>query len=110
LVFETAGDGIRCRTTLDSKYQSYDGIVHGGILASIADAAMVHLVYRQHGGRPLTCRLNVRYRASITVGDEIVAEAVVLKRKCRMVWASCTITVGGRLCAEATAAFKIDPR
>jgi acyl-coenzyme A thioesterase PaaI-like protein len=66
LIFETAGDRIRCRTTLDSKYQSYDGIVHGGILASIADATMVNLVYRQHGGRPLTCKLMCRFSQSWT--------------------------------------------
>ena len=110
LVFKTVGDRIRCRTTLDSKYQGYDGIVHGGILASIADAAMVNLVYRRHGGRPLTCTLEMRYRATITVGEEITATAVLLKRKHRIVWALCRITVGDRLCAEATGAFKIDHR
>ena len=110
LVFEVLGDGISCRTTLDSRYQSYDGIVHGGILASIADAAMVNLVYRQYSGRPLTCTLEMRYRATITVGEEITATAVLLKRKHRIVWALCRITVGDRLCAEATGAFKIDHR
>lgn len=108
LVFEAAQDRIYCRTTLDSKFQSYDGIIHGGILASIADATMVNLVYRRYGGRPLTCSLEMRYRASVHVGDQIVAEAVLLKMKHRIVWASCRITVEDRLCVEATAAFKID--
>ena len=110
LVFETVGDRTCCRTTLDSRYQSYDGIVHGGILASIADAAMVHLVYRRHGGRPLTCSLDVRYRASVCVGDEVVASATILRSKHRMVWASCTIAVGCRLCAEANGAFAVQRR
>jgi len=108
LVFEAVQDRIYCRTTLDSKYQSYDGIIHGGILASIADATMVNLVYRQCGGRPLTCSLEMRYRAPVHVGDQIVAEAGLLRTKHRIVWASCRITVEDRLCAEATAAFKID--
>jgi len=108
LVFKTVGDRIRCRTTLDSKYQGYDGIVHGGILASIADAAMVNLVYRRHGGRPLTCSLEMRYRTPISVGDEIIVEAAVLWTRHRITWASCRITVGERVCAEATASFKVD--
>jgi uncharacterized protein (TIGR00369 family) len=108
LVFEPAGDGICCHTTIDSKYQSYDGIVHGGILASIVDAAMVNLVYQRYGGRPLTCSLELRYRASVRVGDQMVAEAGLLRTKQRIVWASCQINVSDRLCVEATAAFKID--
>jgi len=108
LVFEAARDGICCRTMLDSKYQSYDGIVHGGILASIADATMVNLVYQRYGGRPLTCNLELRYRAAVHVGDQIVAEAVLLRTKHRIAWASCRITAGDRLCIEAKAAFKIE--
>jgi uncharacterized protein (TIGR00369 family) len=108
LVFETVGDMIYCRTNLDSKYQSYDGIVHGGILASIADAAMVSLVYHQYGGRPLTCSLEMRYHAVVHIGDEIAAEAVLLRMRHRIAWAACRIVVGNRLCTEATAAFKIE--
>jgi len=110
LVLETVGDRICCRTTLDSKYQGYDGIVHGGIVASIADAAMVHLVYRQHGDRPLTCSLNVRYRASVRVGDEVVASATILRSRHGIVWASCTIAVGCRLCAKASGTFAVQRR
>jgi len=110
LIFETAGDRICCHTTIDSKYQSYDGIVHGGILASIADSTMINLVYRQYGGRPLTCTLDMRYRASISVGDELTAEAEILRAKHGIVWTSCRISVGYRLCAEARGAFTIQRR
>ena len=50
LIFEKTDDKILCRTSLDSSFQSYDGIVHGGILASIADAAMINLVHQEFGG------------------------------------------------------------
>jgi uncharacterized protein (TIGR00369 family) len=108
LSFETVDEHIRCRTTLCSRFQSYDGIVHGGILASIADAVMVNLVHRHHGGQPLTCHLDVRFRASVHVGEEIIAEAEITRSKHRVVWALCRLSVGGRQCVEATAAFKIE--
>jgi len=108
LIFEKADGKIVCRTNLDSRFQSYVGIVHGGILASIADATMVNFVHQEFGGRPLTCSLEMRYRAPVHVGDEIAAEAVLRRMKHPIVWASCRITVRNRLCAEATAAFKID--
>ena len=108
LTFETVDRITRCRTILDSRYQSYDGIVHGGILASIADGAMVNLVHRQFGGRPVTCHLNIRYREPVHIGEEIVAEAEIIRSKCRIAWASCQITTNGRLCAKAEAEFKVE--
>ena len=108
LVFEKADGKVLCRTRLDSRFQSYDGIVHGGILASIADAAMVNLVHLEFGGRPVTGRLEMRYKASVYIGDKITVEAAVLRAKRHIVWASCRIAVGNRLCSEAHATFKID--
>ena len=108
LIFEKANDKILCRTSLDSRFQSYDGIVHGGILASIADATMINLVRQQFKGRPLTGRLEIRYKASVHIGDEITVEASIVRSKCFIVWASCRMVVGNRLCAEANATFKIN--
>jgi uncharacterized protein (TIGR00369 family) len=108
LVFERAEDKIRCRTRIDSRFQSYDGIVHGGILASIADAAMVNLAFQQFGGKPLTGSLEVRYRAPANVGEEISVEASILRTRSRIIWAVCRITVENRLCAEANAVLKLN--
>jgi acyl-coenzyme A thioesterase PaaI-like protein len=108
LIFEKVDNKVFCRTSLDSRFQSYDGIVHGGILASIADATMINLVHEEFGGRPLTGRLEIRYKASIHVGDEITVEASIVRAKIFIVWAYCRIAVGNRLCAEANATFKIN--
>lgn len=108
LTFERSAGVIRCRTRLDSRFQSYDGIVHGGILAAIADAAMVNLIHQAGGVRPRTCRLELRYRTPVHVGEEITAEAAVLRTKHALVWTSCSVTVESRLCVEAKAVFRID--
>lgn len=107
LIFEKVDNKILCQTSLDSRFQSYDGIIHGGVLASIADAAMTNLVHREFRGRPLTGRLEIRYKTSVHIGDEITAEASILQTKCHIVWASCRIDVGNRLCAIANATFTI---
>jgi acyl-coenzyme A thioesterase PaaI-like protein len=108
LIFEKTESRILCRTSLDSRFQSYDGIVHGGILASIADAAMTNLVHQEFSGRPLTGRLEIRYKASVHIGDEITVEASFVRAKRHIVKTSCRIAVGNRLCAEANATFKIE--
>jgi uncharacterized protein (TIGR00369 family) len=110
LIFEAGSKRISCRTTLDRRYQGYNGIVHGGVLASIADSVMANLVHNQYCGRPFTCNLRMRYRRSVHLGDEVVASAEILKSKYGIVWALCRITEGNRLCAEATVAFKIDDK
>ena len=107
LVFQSEGGTVCCRTSLDSRFQSYGGIVHGGILATIVDAAMVNLVYRRFGGQPLTCSLDARYRSSVRVGEEISVTAAVELVKYGMVWTCCRLMVGTRVCVEAKAIFKI---
>ena len=107
LIFEKADNKVLCRTSLDSRFQSYDGIVHGGVLASIADATMINLVHREFGGRPLTGRLEIRYKTPVQIGDEITVEASILRTKRNIVWASCRIAVENRLCAIANATFII---
>ena len=108
LIFEKTEMKILCRTNLDSRFQGYDGIVHGGTLASIADATMVNLVYQECGGQPRTCRLEMCYRVPVHIGDEIMVEASILRSKRHIVWVSCLIAVGNRLCTEANAVFKIE--
>jgi acyl-coenzyme A thioesterase PaaI-like protein len=108
LIFEKVNNKVLCRTSLDSKFQSYDEIVHGGILASIADATMINLVHEEFGGRPLTGRLEIRYKASVHIGDEITVEASIVRAKRFIVWAYCRIAIGDQLCAEAKATFKVN--
>ncbi|HKK20344.1 MAG TPA: PaaI family thioesterase [candidate division Zixibacteria bacterium] len=107
LVFEQLGKTVTCRTSVDWRFQSYEGIVHGGILASIADATMVHLVRRKFGGSPMTCSLEVRYKAAVQIGDVLEARAEIVKAKCGMVWAVCHMQVEGNLRVEAKAALKV---
>lgn len=107
LIFERTDNKVVCRTSLDSRFQSYDGIVHGGILASIADATMINLVYQEFGGRPMTGRLEMRYKASVNIGEEIAVEASILRARHQVVWASCRIEVENRPCAVASATFTI---
>jgi uncharacterized protein (TIGR00369 family) len=108
LVFEGENGRVQCRTRLDARYQSYNGLVHGGILAAIADSAMVNLVYRERGGRPLTGSLFVKYKASVHVDEELLVEARIVRSRHSTIWASCEILTGDRLCVAAEAAFRMN--
>ena len=102
------GDGkAHCRARLDPRFQSYPGIVHGGILASIADSVMVNLVHHLIGGEPKTCRLDLRLRKSVDINEEIFAEAEILRVRQKFIWASCKIGSGDQECASANGTFGI---
>jgi uncharacterized protein (TIGR00369 family) len=107
LVFSYFDRKASCTIKLDHRFQSYPGIVHGGILASIADSVMVNLVYHHFGGEPKTCRLELRLRKSLDINDEIRAEAEISGVKRNFIWASCRINDGRRECASAKGTFKI---
>ncbi len=107
LTMEDVEGAVVCRTRVSERFQSYDGIVHGGILASIADATMVHLARTRFGGRPMTCHLDIRYRKSVEIGEELEARASMVKSRGDFVWAVCRISVGNELCVEAEASLKL---
>jgi acyl-coenzyme A thioesterase PaaI-like protein len=96
-----------CAIKLDRRFQSYPGIVHGGILASIADSAMVNLAHRLFGGEPKTCRLDLRIKKSIIIDNEIRVEAELSFVKNNFIWALCTISDSTRECVVAKGILKI---
>ncbi|MFD2419695.1 PaaI family thioesterase [Amycolatopsis pigmentata] len=64
--------------TLDKNYESYPGVVHGGILALICDETMGNLVVMRLGVPALTVSMRLRYIRVVTVGHpyRCVARAV----------------------------------
>ena len=61
LKFRIDEDKVISNFEVGYKYQGYDGIVHGGITASILDCAMVHCLFAC-GIKAVTIEMNVKYR------------------------------------------------
>jgi acyl-coenzyme A thioesterase PaaI-like protein len=99
----------RCsaRITLGDTYQSYPGMVHGGILATILDETMGRAVLSDDGPEPrfmFTARLDIRYRQPIPLHQEFVVRGWVTKDRGRMVMASGEVILpDGTLAADASA-------
>jgi uncharacterized protein (TIGR00369 family) len=51
-------------------YQGYDGMVHGGVLAAVLDAAMVQCLMG-HGVVAYTARMNIRYIKPVKIGQRV---------------------------------------
>jgi acyl-coenzyme A thioesterase PaaI-like protein len=100
------------RITLGEQYQSYPGIVHGGILATILDETMGRAILAEGGGpRELTeerfmftAKIEIRYRRSVPLNEEFIARGRVDKDRGRIVMASGEIVLqDGTVAVDASA-------
>ena len=60
--------------TASQMLQGYDGLVHGGIIASMLDGAMTNCLFA-HGKEALTAELVVRYRKPVLINEKITLRA-----------------------------------
>ncbi len=98
--------------TLDEHYQSYPGIAHGGILATILDETMGRAILAE-GDEPreitderfmFTAKIEIRYRKSVPLHQEFIVRGRVDKDRGRMVMVSGEIVLAdGTVAVEASA-------
>lgn len=65
------GGGVQAIVQPGQAYEGYDGILHGGVLATLLDAAMTNCLFA-HGRSGLTAELRVRFRHP--VGSDVPLE------------------------------------
>lgn len=107
LQFESDERGVICHTLINKSHQSYGGIVHGGIIATLLDAAMVQCLYNKFGDNPLTCRLDIRYREIVPTDSIIVIEASFKSRRGIHCWAEARILNKDQMFVTANGTFKL---
>jgi acyl-coenzyme A thioesterase PaaI-like protein len=68
---------------LDQRFEGWDGIAHGGIVATILDEVMAWaLVASDAWG--MTARMNVEFRAPVPIGRAIHAEGKLIESRRRL--------------------------
>ncbi len=69
---------IRARFIPRKKHQGYTNIVHGGIISTLLDEAMVNLAYRL-GFPVVTAQLEVRFKRPAWVEEPLLIEAEIVR-------------------------------
>ncbi len=71
--FETGPGEVSAEVTVTTDYQSYPGMVHGGIIAAMLDeaAGRVHMGENPEPRFLFTARLNIHYRKNVPVGQPL---------------------------------------
>ncbi len=78
LKFSFDGNAIRTEFTPKKEHQGYFNIVHGGIISTLLDEAMVKLALAMDIPA-VTAQMEIRLRKALNVGEKIKIEAKVLK-------------------------------
>ncbi len=105
LKFTVLGDDQVARFCLPEVYQGYEGVVHGGIVATMLDEAMAWAVLAA-GAVAVTGRLEVNYARPVQVNAEYTLRGRVEETKKRLFRCRAEISdADGNLCASATSTY-----
>ncbi len=90
----------------DGTWCGYEGVVHGGIIASVFDDAMAWAVRREHGAWAVTGEMSVRYLRPVLAGNRYIVEGRVEKTSGRRIATTAVMKdEKGKEVAEANALF-----
>lgn len=80
LDFRIKNQNIYAEFVPERAHQGYDGVVHGGIIATLLDEAMANLLYMQ-GINCTTGKMEVRYRKPALIGTKIQIMGQILEKR-----------------------------
>ena len=92
---------IAGRFTPRREHEGWEGLVHGGIIATLLDEAMVKLA--AHLGEPaVSAEIAVKFKAPVSSGEELVVTGRIVKEAHRLIEAEATVEKGLIVVAEAS--------
>jgi acyl-coenzyme A thioesterase PaaI-like protein len=103
------GRGVEASVDCDAAFQGYDGRLHGGIVTSLLDGAMVHCLF-ERGQTAYTADLHVRFHGAVLTGRPAALRAWVVSSRGRLHRLAAELIQEGVVKAEAEAKFLEAPR
>ena len=84
LEFEGLGNGeVQALFECNEVFEGYAGVIHGGVVASLVDAAMTNCLFA-HGVSAVTAELNVRFRQPVVTGKVAMVRAWIERSTTRL--------------------------
>jgi len=105
IILRALGPGYAELTVISkSDHVNPQGMVHGGLLLSLADAAMGNAV-RSLGIRGVTVDISTAIMSPAPLGEEITAQGRVIKAGKNMIFAEARVYAGDQPLADAQGTF-----
>lgn len=104
LIFRKEPGKASSEFILDKKFQGYQSMVHGGVIATIMDEAMVHAAMAD-GFFPVTAEMTIRYIKPVYVEQLLAVEGRLTEKGSRKLEARAQLIdrKTGVVCAESSA-------
>jgi len=100
----SGSDTVSAEWFCDERYQSYPGIVHGGIIATILDCAMTNCLLMK-GIPAVTADMRIEYREPVRVGSVVTVNAWLVRSRPPLFVLGAEVIQDGQVTARATAKF-----
>lgn len=91
LAFQAENQRTSATWTASAQWQSYKGIIHGGIISSVLDEAMSKAII-SGGDEAFTADLRIRFRKKVCVGDIVLVNGWVVSAEKRRILAEASLT------------------
>lgn len=91
-----------------SEHQGYQGILHGGITASILDGAMIHCLFA-HGLVAVPAEMDLQFRHPVEVGKSLLARARIQSSRPPLHVVEGELVQDGQIRAKAVGRFMEKP-
>ncbi len=109
--FETEDGELAAVFTPSEDYQSYPGILHGGISASVLDELIGRAINIEYPDKfAVTVELNLKYKKPVPYGKKLIAKAHITKDNRRIYEGEGAIyNEKGEVCVAATGRYMVVP-
>lgn len=105
LVFEPGVSGdVSASFQGNSLLQGYDGILHGGVISALLDAAMTHCLF-QRNIAAVTAELQVRFHLPVPYNAKLDLKAWIIEEAKILFKLKAELIVGDSVMASAEALF-----
>ena len=105
LLFAPFGnDSVRGVFRGTAELQGYSDTLHGGVIASLLDAAMTHCLF-QAGVEGVTADLHIRYRHPVPCAAKVAVQARLIEKRSPRYELTAELLLGRRVMARADARF-----
>ncbi len=107
LAFKMEGEVCRARFVARPEHQGWNGVMHGGLVATVLDEAMAQWLW-QNGLKTMTAEMTIRFSHAVPVGEELTIEGRMISQRGRLIEMSAQILLpDGRVAAKARSKFLV---
>ena len=96
------------KSIINENHLNAAGITHGGYLSALIDAGAGTAAHRASDNSPcVTISLDLKYIGASKIGDEIIGNVKILKRKKTLVFLFCELRCNDKIITSASGIWKI---